>query len=143
MQFEPLASEYDFLASASDNQLLEYFLMRIFETEEVWGLKQRNNWFYRPLDKEKESLPSGQNIMPLWPYKMLAREAALDIWIDTRPEATSLEYFMEENIPELIAADIFLDVMPKGEQPGCMISPQRLASIIEGMIDAGEYRLEG
>ena len=86
MQYEPLASETAMLASAGDLQRLDYFLLRAFETEEIWTLKQGNQWFSREV-----ILPGHDPViaMPLWPYRKMALDAALDVWDDCRPEATS------------------------------------------------------
>ncbi len=140
MQYEPLAAETTMLASAGDLQRLDYFLLRAFETEEIWALKQGPLWFRREV-----VLPGNEPIvaMPLWPYRKMALDAALDIWDDCRPEATSLEYFMEELIPQFIAEGIQFDVMPREERPGCLITAAKLNSILEGIQDAGEYRLDG
>ena len=140
MQYEALASETAMLASAGDLQRLDYFLLRAFETEEIWGLKQGSAWFRREI-----IIPGADPIiaMPLWPYRKMAMDAALDIWDDCRPEATSLEFFMEELIPQFIAAGIQLDVMPREERAGCLITAEKLNSILEGIQDAGEYRMDG
>tara|TARA_B100001250_G_scaffold275268_1_gene237794 strand:+ start:1126 stop:1548 length:423 start_codon:yes stop_codon:yes gene_type:complete len=140
MQYEPLASETAMLASAGDLQRLDYFLLRAFETEEIWTLKQGNQWFSREV-----ILPGHDPViaMPLWPYRKMALDAALDVWDDCRPEATSLEYFMEELVPSFIVSGIQLDVMPREDRPGCLITAEKLNSILEGIMDAGEYRLDG
>merc|ERR1711879_571821 len=117
------------------SELLDYFLLRAFETEEVWALREGKPWMVREVD--------GECVMALWPYKRYAREAALDVWHSGRPDAVSLEYFMENVLPLLAAENTLLDVMPRNGTVGFLISPQRLLSIFEGMMDAGEYRLEG
>ena len=75
MQYEALASETAMLASAGDLQRLDYFLLRAFETEEIWGLKQGSAWFRREI-----IIPGADPIiaMPLWPYRKMAMDAALD-----------------------------------------------------------------
>jgi hypothetical protein len=135
MRFEPYEAEYAAVPAMSDGERLDYFLLRAFETEEVWSARLGRDWFVHEA--------SGQKVQPIWPYRRYAMEAALDVWEDCRPDSISLEYFLYTELNRLMALDIFLDIMPRGDQPGCLISPQRLFSIFEGMYDAGEYRLEG
>ncbi|MAK89913.1 MAG: hypothetical protein CMI13_01565 [Oleibacter sp.] len=143
MRFEAYPSEIAALPALSDGERLDYFLMRAFETEEFWALKQGTEWLTRPLTEEINGFAAGQLILPAWCYRHYAMDAALDIWTDCRPASVSLEYFIEEEIPRLIEQDIVLDIMPRNDQPGCMITAHRLSSIFEGIMDAGEYRLEG
>ena len=135
MRYNPYENEYRAVQSMSDGELLDYFLLRVFETEEVWGLQQRGQWFV-------QAAPDIRH-MPLWPYKKYASEAALDIWQDCVPHALSLEYFLDHTVPWLIEQDVMLNLIPRGENLGCLISPHRLRDILVGMQDAGEYRLDG
>lgn len=136
MRFEPYEAEYKAIPGMSNGERLDYFLLRVFEAEDVWSLKIGPAWF--------DELNEGKRCQPLWPYKRYASEAALDTWMDCRPDSISLEYFLYNDLQRLIEQDILLNLMPRGaQQPGCLISPQRLFSIFEGMYDAGEYRLEG
>lgn len=134
MRHSPYESEYAAVQTMSDNQRLEYFMSRVFEAEEVWFLNTRAGKHLRPVENTHAYI--------VWPYKRFATEAALDHWQDAHPSSCSLEYFMDQTLEELIAEDITLDVMPRGEQPGCLINPARLRAILQGMIDAGEYRLD-
>ena len=137
MHLEPLASDYTMLSDSSDAQRLDYFLLRAFEADEIWGLREGSHWFSRVVPEV------GQRALPLWPYRKMARDAALDIWQDCRVDGTALEYFLQHEMPKLIAEEVLIDIIPRDDQPGCLIPPTQLASIIEGMMDAGEYRLDG
>ncbi|MGB1091658.1 MAG: DUF2750 domain-containing protein [Oceanobacter sp.] len=136
MRFEPYEAEYAAVPNMSDVERLDYFLLRAFEIEEVWSLKQGPNWYTEEVEGEK--------VMLIWPYKRYASEGALDIWMDCRPDSISLEYFLYTEMNRLIEQNVWFNVMPPGEgQTGCLITPQQLFKIFEGMYDAGEYRLEG
>ena len=134
MRYAPYTSDSQAIAAMNEGQLLEYFLTRVFETEEVWGLDDGCEWVTR--------VRGGQSVMPLWPYQQLA-ESALDP-LDTAvtPAAESLEDFMYQTLPALMEDDICLEIMPGTTQPGCVIAPHRLYDIFTGMFDAGEYKLD-
>jgi hypothetical protein len=140
MQYEPTASEYALLKNCSDSQRLDYFLVRIFETEEVWSLRQGARWFAHLIDAHADD---GIAAIPIWPYRNMAKQAALDVWMDCRPDAVSLEYFMDSEIPKLIAEGVYFDIMPNDHDSVRVISASQLATIMEGIIDAREYRMDG
>ena len=135
MRYTPYENEYKAVQTMSAGELLDYFLLRVFETEEVWGLQQRGQWFTQAGGKDPW--------IPLWPYRKYASEAALDIWMDCTPHAISLEYFLDQLVPWLIEQNVTINLMPKGDGEGCLITPHRLQDILRGMQDAGEYRLDG
>lgn len=143
MRFQAYPSEMAALPTLSNGERLDYFLLRAFETDEIWALKQAGQWFARPLAEHCDGFAAGTLIMPLWCYRHYCQDAALDIWTDCRPDAVALEYCLETEIPRLTEAGIVFDIMPRSAQPGCLITPQQLLSIFNGLMDAGEYRLEG
>ena len=134
MRFEPYKDEYAAVPNMTDTELMEYLLYRIFETEEVWGLKEGAQWITREIE--------GQIIQPIWAYKRYADEAAVGEWENLCPSAVSLEYFIEQVLHQLTMQDVTIEIMPRKSEPGCLISPQRLFDIMEGMMDSGEYTLD-
>jgi hypothetical protein len=135
MRHSPYPSEYQAVEFMTDNQRLDYFMSRVFEAEEVWFLHCKKDLFIRSVD--------GANAFVAWPYKIFATEGAIEYWHDCVPTACSLEFFLEQTLQNLINRAISIDIMPRGDKPGCIIAPQKLRSILNGMIDAGEYRLDG
>lgn len=135
MRYAPYEQEYSAASSLDDNQILEYFLMRIFETEEVWGLDDGTEWVMR------ERL-AAEKTLPVWPYKKYATEAAEGSWRDFQAQAESLESFIHHTLDMLIDEDALIEIMGQENKPGCIISPHRLLSILTGMMDAGEYTLD-
>lgn len=135
MRFSPYESEFHAIATMVDTQLLEYFMTRVFETDEVWYLVARS--------LPKQRLLDDRPCLMVWPYKKLATDAALDYWQDSSPASCSLEYFFAKLLEPLSTTQALVEVMPRGEAPGCLIAPNRLQAILQGMLDAGEYRLDG
>lgn len=135
MRYSPYESEIRDVATMAEPELLEYFLLRAFEAEEVWTLLDGDQW---QLMETADGLR-----LPVWPYEYFAIEAAKSRWPGTETCAESLEYFLYESLQELADRDIMLDIMLRPNDAGCLVSPQRLSSILLGMMDAGEYVLEG
>ncbi len=134
MRYAPYESEYLAVPSMSDGELLDYFLFRTIETEEVWGLHEQADWLLRE--------HQGQITLPIWPYKRFALEAALEHWHDGTPGAISLEHFVFKTLQQLIEAEVMVEIMPRGTELGCLITPHRLLDILTGILDAGECRLD-
>lgn len=130
MRYAPYSEEINAIADMSEGQLLEYFLTRVFETEEVWGLDDGCEWV--TLDC------NGQSVMPLWPYQHFASEAAAG----HTPAAESLEDFVYQTLGQLMDEDIVLAVMSHSTSAGCLVTPHRLYDIFTGMFNAGEYTLD-
>lgn len=133
MRYAPYEQDVHAFAIMNEAQLLEYFLTRVFETEEVWGLDDGCEWITR------ES--NGQMIMPVWPYQQLAAMDAADSE-GASPTAESLEDFVYQTLGQLMEEDIVLAVMGSTSQRGCLVSPHRLYEIFTGMFNAGEYTLD-
>lgn len=134
MRYAPDAHEIQTVETLSDAERMEYFLIRIAETEEVWSLQERQNMFRHEVN--------GQWVVPFWPYRHFARTAALEQWQDGAPQGMSLEHFIHPTLQQLIDADLLVEIMPTADRPGCLITPHRLLDILVSMQHAREYRLD-
>ncbi len=134
MRYSPYAEEVIDIATMNEAQLLEYFLTRVFETEEVWGLDDGCEWIVTD--------NPAQSLMPIWPYRQLAEDAARQQWSGYTATAESLEDFVYQTLGELMEDDIILEIMPAPDKAGCKITPHRLFEIFTGMFNAGEYTLD-
>lgn len=134
MRYEPYDDEYAAVPTMTDEELLEYFLYSILETDEVWGLKDGPHWIIREMD--------GRETLPLWPFKRFAAEAVDGEWQDFNAGAESLEFFIYNTLNQLAAQDAMVEIMPRKSQVGCLINPRRLAMILENTMYSGEYTLE-
>lgn len=134
MRYSPYEEEYAAVPTMGAGELLDYFLLRVFETEEVWGLENAGNWLTTEMD--------GQAVVPLWPYKRYADEAAV-LWPNHTSSTESLEHFLYDTLEKFIAQQVMICILPTATTAGCHISPAKLQSILVGMMDAGEYVLEG
>ena len=135
MRFEPYEDEYTAVSTMADEELLEYFLFRICETDEVWGLKEGPNWITREIN--------GMETQPVWPFKRYAADATSNAqWQNLKPVAESLEFFIYQILNRLTKQNISIEIMPRETGAGCLISPQRLLNYLEDMRDAGECMVE-
>ena len=135
MQFAPNANEYEAIESMSDFTLLEYFITRVAEVEEVWGLGNDSGWVMR----ETGNITS----LPVWPYRQLAIDSAVDEWETQVANAVSMEHFISKVLKMLIDANIKVEIMPTSKRHGQLIDPQEILQLFEGVIESGEYYIDG
>jgi hypothetical protein len=134
MRNEPYENEYTLIPTMQDDELLEYFLFRLAEMDEVWGLKDGSQWVNRQVD--------GRETLPVWPFKRFADDAAVGEWQNLKPVVESVEYFMFQILNKCALQERAIEIMPRPNAAGCLISPQRLFSFLEGMREGGECMVE-
>jgi hypothetical protein len=134
MRYEPYEDEYAAVPSMTDEELLEYFMFRIAETDEVWGLKEGSRWITREID--------GRETLPVWPFKRYADKAAIGDWQNLPASAESIEFFIYQILTKLAIRDGLVEIMPRDSGVGCLISPTRLFSYLEDMRESGECMVE-
>lgn len=135
MQFIPTANEFELIASMSEAGLLEYFLTRVAEVEEVWGLGDDTGWIMRETGETTS--------LPVWPYRQLAIDSAEDEWQNQVANAVSLEHFIFNVLTMLIDANIMVEIMPGPNRQGQLMNPRELFQLFESIVDSGEYYIEG
>lgn len=133
MRYEPHKDEIAAIPTMSDEEILEYFLYRIFETDEVWGIKATGQWQTRQRQDHQT--------LVVWPYKCLAENAAIGEWADCMPIAESIESFTYQTLNSAAKTGKVIEIMPRGQEVGCLIYPQRLFSMLENMMEARETNL--
>jgi hypothetical protein len=136
VRYKPSDSELLEIETLSAEQRMHYFLTRTIESEEIWGLgDEHSGWVLKEVD--------GKTIIPIWPYEMLATACAQQEWDNQTPIAVSLEQFVYAILPKIEQQNIQIEILPTTSQPGMLIDPRSLSSIIEGMMESGEYYMEG
>jgi Protein of unknown function (DUF2750). len=131
MRYEPHPDEIAAIPNMSDEELLEYFLYRIFETDEVWGLKSGSQWLTRQWHDLETLL--------VWPYKRYADDAANHDWTNAKPIAESIETFTYRILNNAHKTGQVIEIMPRaGTAVGCLIKPQQLFAMLDNMMEARE-----
>ena len=71
----------------------EYFLQRVAESGEVWGL-DGEGWALALDD-------AGRDVLPLWPTPEFAAMCATRLWSGFQPRAIKLQELLENVLPQL------------------------------------------
>lgn len=136
MIYKPSESELVEIETLSADQRLHYFLTRVIESEEVWGLgDEASGWIIKDSDEK--------TLITVWPYEILAAAFATQSGDGQAPVAVSLEQFVYSLLPVIHQQNIHLEILPTGSLPGKLMPAQALAAILEGMMESGEYYMEG
>lgn len=122
--------------TAASLQLLQSFLRSIMEIEEVWGLGDNTGWVLRDHDDGSVSLP-------VWPTREHACEMAVGEWQDQESVAVSLDHFIENILDKLKDSGYMIEISPTASEKGVLLAAKKFSEMLEGMIDAGEYYMEG
>lgn len=135
MHFEPTAFEAEALQTMTGPALMEYFVTRTAEVEEVWGLGNLSGWVMRELD--------GETTLPVWPYRLQAGACSTGEWDDQCVRSVSLEHFIQNILNLLVKNDIKVEIMPTENSLGYIMDPQQLLTLYESVMESGSYYLEG
>jgi hypothetical protein len=73
----------------------------------------------------------------------MAANCAANEWQDYTAGAVSLEHFVYNLLPVMMEQDIHVEVLPTAGKPGKLLDASNLAAIFEGMLESGEYYMEG
>lgn len=135
MQYTPLDSEISMLASMSAEERLHYTTTRVTESEEVWSLGDDNGWHIQDIDDKQ--------FIAIWPYRQLALEYCSGDPGTPVPQSTSLEHFVYTVLDMCKANNIWLEIFPKSDERGYLMSSSDLYEILNGMLETNEYFIEG
>lgn len=81
-----------------------YFIERVAEREEVWGLQNEEGWVLIGFD-------DGDGFC-LWPHEDYAKACTIGDWADCVPEPISLEELTGELLPALLRDGLRLAIFP-------------------------------
>jgi len=135
MKYKPSNSEIYQIRVSNSEDRLHYFLSRVIEAEEVWGMGDSNNWLLNEID--------GRLLLPVWPYESLANECIHPDAETDGLDAMSLEQFIYRILPSMAQQNIAVEVLPSKTQAGKIVTAQELLNLLEGLMESGEYYLEG
>lgn len=135
MKYKPSIKEVTEVETYAPQVRLHYFLTRVIESEEVWGLANASGWVMEDVDK--------QLLLPIWPYEKLALDCKANKWEKYHANAISLEHFIYNILPTIIKQHIKLEILPTKTTQGIVLAGTELSTILETMLESGEYYMEG
>lgn len=135
MRYKPSETEISSLPHMAPVERLSYFLSRALEAEEIWSLGNSSGWELQERD--------GRTLVPIWPYLEMARMNIPADPTSVSPQATSLDHFYQNILPLMIEQQIDIEVLGMPGSAGRLIAASDLYAMLESMLEAGEYYIEG
>lgn len=95
-----------------------YFIERVADREEAWGLQNEEGWVLI-------GFADGEAFC-LWPHADYARACTVGDWSDCAPEPISFEELIGELLPALVRDSLRLAVFPTPEGEAVVVDPRDL-----------------
>ncbi|MFN3653243.1 MAG: DUF2750 domain-containing protein [Armatimonadota bacterium] len=103
----------------------EYFIHKVADWQEVWGLRRQAGWV-------TFGHPDGGEGFPFWPHPRYAEACATGDWSDHLPESIPLDAFVERWLPGMAADGLKVAVFPVPEtNNAAVLAPETLKADLE------------
>ena len=110
----------DYKDSLSAAERYGYFIRKVSDFEEVWGLKDKEGWALMGNNE--------QVLFPVWSEKEFAE---LCKWDNYQPNSIPLDDFIEKLLPKLEKDNVMLAVFPLSKGKGIIRTVQEIIADIE------------
>ena len=118
MQSEESQERMQSVLRLSAARRYSYFLQRVVESGEVWGL-DGEGWALALDD-------AGRDVLPLWPAPEFAAICATRLWAGFKPRAIKLEVLLDNVLPQLAEEEMPVGIFFTPEGPGHPVSAREL-----------------
>ncbi|CEK35524.1 Protein of unknown function (DUF2750) [[Clostridium] sordellii] len=95
--------EFKALMSSSAKSRYEYFIKKVIDFEEVWGLYDKDGWAVT-------SDEDGRLMLPFWPKREFANACAIDEWKSYISCSIDLNEFLEDWLPDMKEDGVMLSI---------------------------------
>lgn len=99
----------------SNSQRYNYFVAKVFEWQECWGLKDAEGWVISSIE--------GQDVFPLWPAEPFAKNCQVNDWQTTEIQHIGFVELVTELLPALIEDNIAIAVFMVPHSESCGVLP--------------------
>jgi hypothetical protein len=120
MSYTVNPKELQAVTSLPARKRYQYFLNKIADGQELWGIGDEEGWSFMANDDGREG-------MPVWPAEAYARLCCRDEWSDRSPKAISLIDWRNKWLPGLEADNRYVAVFPLASKLVIQVAPSQLA----------------
>lgn len=117
--------EMESMLALSGRERYGYFIKKVADFEEAWGLQSDDGWVLVGFDGE------GGDAFCIWPHADYARACAIEGWSDCTPELIPLQELLEELLPALLRDEMRVAVFPTPKGQAIVVDPRDLQSHLE------------
>ena len=117
------------VAALAGPQRYEYFVKRVVDAQEIWGIGSASGWVMASDD-------DGGELFPVWPDAAYAESCCEGEWADAVPRSIALTEWIEKWLPGLAADARRVAVFPvSGGIRGLAVAPDRLLADLKSEAD--------
>lgn len=116
--------EFQAVIRLSPAERYEYFVKKVADWAQVWGLWHEGGWAILG-DQE------GGELVPVWPHPIYAEAYAIDDWLGYQPKSIILQDWLGKWTPGMEKDGRMVAVFPSTEGKSAAVSPQQLKSDLE------------
>ena len=109
-----------------------YFLKKVVDWEEVWGIGDEKGWAFMT--------DGAIELVPVWPAEAFAAACCVGEWQSKRPNAIDLDTWLEKWIPGIIRDNRQITVFPIATDTGnkrVVVTGERLNVDLVEALEAG------
>ncbi len=119
MTWEIHKKEFDNIIKMSGSDRYDYFVRKVADWEEIWGLKSPSGWCLFGSSDENQTLP-------IWPHPRFAELHVSGSFSDSKPELIELDSFISKWLPGMTKDGLLVAVFPGTEMKSVVIEPTKL-----------------
>ena len=123
--------EIEMVLAQSNEVRFDYFIKRVADWGEVWGLKGSDGWVMSADE-------TGKQVAVFWPFAEFASLCSVDEWEGTFPASISIEAFTTRWLPGLEKEARLVGIFPNLLKQASVIKPIKLLQIINSEIESLE-----
>ena len=131
MTWEMHKKEFENVLKMNGPERYDYFIRKVADWEEVWGLKAEGGW----------AMVGDQNsdeCIPFWPHPEYARACSKDKWKDYLPEPIQIEAFMHKWLVGMSNDGIKVAVFQLPQNKGVIVSPEKILRNLQSELEQYE-----
>lgn len=122
--------EFDDVFKLSAPERYGYFIEKVSEFEEIWGLRDEEGWF-------TSADNNGQILLPVWPHIKYASAFVSGEWLNGTPTVITLENWLNNWLPGFEDDGTSLAVFLNLDHKGAVVTARRL---LDDIIEELEYK---
>ncbi len=115
-----------------DDERFNHFVSRVCEHDELWILTDEHGCMMLTSDDDEDCIP-------VWPHADYAKEWAVDDWSQCKPEALTLQVWLNRWVPGMEDDELLVAVFPTSDATGVVVEPRELQDAIDRKKKAGRH----
>ena len=110
--------QIDAINRMNADQRYDYFIRKVVELKQLWGLASDEGWVILPEEGEEQ--------FPVWPHAELATQWSIGEFADCKPQAITLEDWLTKWSPGMVNDNLLVAACPNQEGDTIVVAADEL-----------------